>query len=297
MKKFSIATVAITFVALILGNLVVATHSGDACGTSWPFCNGQVIPDFSDYHVLIEYSHRMMVPLLAVFTLINAVGAILKHRRSQPVFWLSIGSLAFLFIQSMIGGLNVLLGTPPGFTTFDVIFSQLLLLNLVVLSYSLHEEKIELGQTKWSTVTMSYRAFLLGFTLYVAQVILGAFFKHSRASNVMMDIPAVEYLVESPQLANLIYSFHWLATIVIIVTAFWFVMYASKINYHVMLSWLYLISIFLNAAVGVIIIVTGNVVLASSIHMILSTVTMVIGGSVLGGYWFKVQKKTIKQAL
>ncbi|CDQ19230.1 cytochrome c oxidase assembly protein subunit 15 [Halobacillus karajensis] len=293
MKKFSILTTFVTFLALILGNLVVATNSGDACGTTWPVCNGHVIPDFTDYHVLIEYSHRLMVPLLVFLTAINAVGAIYKYRKQKSVFVLAVLSLVLLILQSMIGGLNVLLGTPPGFTTFDVTFSQLLLIVLVLLSYSLHEKKIELNRTSWESVSMSYRAFLIGYMAYVAQVILGAFFKHSRASNVMMDIPAMEYLITSESVANAVYSLHWVATFVVIVAAIWFVIYASRFNYHILLSWLYLISLLLNAVVGFIIVVTGNVVLASSMHMLISTVTMVIGACILGGYWFKLQKKTL----
>lgn len=293
MKKFSILTTFVTFLALILGNLVVATNSGDACGETWPVCNGQVIPDFTDYHVLIEYSHRLMVPLLVFLTAINAIGAIYKFRKRKPVFVLAILSIALLIFQSIVGGLNVLLGTPPGFTTFDVTFSQLLLIVLVLLSYSIHEKKIELNRESWESVSMSYRAFLIGFIAYVAQVILGAFFKHSRASNVMMDIPAMEYLITSESVANAVYSLHWVATFVVIVAAIWFVIYASRFQYHITLSWLYLISILLNAVVGFIIVVTGNVVLASSLHMIISTITMVIGASILGGYWFKLQKKTV----
>ena len=292
MKKFSILTTFVTFLALILGNLVVATDSGDACGTSWPLCNGQVIPNITDYHVIIEYSHRLMVPLLILLTGVNALGALYKHRKRKAVFILSLMSLGVLVFQSIIGGLNVLLGTPPGFTTLDVTFSQLLLVVLVLLSYSLHEKKIELSRSSWDSIAMSYRAFLIGFSVYVAQVILGAFFKHSRASNVMLDIPAMEYLVTSESIANMLYSLHWVATVVVLVAAVWFVIYASRFKYHITLSWLYLISLLLNAVVGFVIVVTGNVVEASSIHMLLSTVTMAIGASILGGYWFKLQKKT-----
>lgn len=291
MKKFSILTTVVTFLALILGNLVVATDSGDACGTSWPFCNGSVIPDFTNYHVLIEYSHRLMVPLLVFITGINAIGALYKHRKRRSVFILAVLSLVVLVLQSLVGGFNVLLGTPPGFTTFDVTFSQTLLVIVVLLSYSLHEGSVPLSRTSRESISMSYRAFVLGFGVYVAQVILGAFFKHSRASNVMLDVPAIEYLVTSEYVAKVIYSLHWVATFVIIVAAIWFVIYATRFKYHIALSWMYLISLLLNAVVGFVIVVTGNLIEASSIHMLLSTVTMTIGASILGGYWFKLKKK------
>lgn len=292
MKKFSILTTFVTFLALILGNLVVATNSGDACGTTWPFCNGSVIPDFTDYHVIIEYSHRLMVPLLIFLTSINAIGAIYKHRSRKSVFILALMSLGLLVFQSIIGGLNVLLGTPPGFTTFDVTFSQLLLMVLVLLSYSLHDKKVQLSRTSWESVSMSYRTFLIGFGIYVMQISLGAFFKHSGLSNVMLNIPALEYLSRSETLANMIYSLHWVITFVIFISAIWFLRYAIRFKYHIFLSWLYLLSLVLNGVVGLIIVITGNIVIASSIHMILSTITMVIGASILGGFWFKLQKNS-----
>ncbi|SIS43159.1 COX15/CtaA family protein [Salimicrobium flavidum] len=294
MKKFSIITVGVTFLSLILGNLVVATDSGDACGTSWPFCNGQVIPDLTDFHILVEYSHRLFIPLLAVVTFINAAGAIYFQRKKRSVLIFAALSLILLVVQSMIGGFNVLLGTPPGFTTLDVTFSQLLLLNNVLLSYSLHEKKVSLGKKHAGTVKMSYRAFVLGFLFYIVQVIFGAFFKHSRASNVMLDIGAEEYLIRSEALADALFSLHWVATVIVLVSSAWFIIYASKFRYHIFLSWLYFLTILLNGAVGLVIVITGNVVLASSIHMILSTLTMMVGGAILGGYWFKLHQRRFR---
>ncbi|WP_028783729.1 COX15/CtaA family protein [Thalassobacillus devorans] len=291
MRKFSIFTVIFTFMALILGNLVVATESGDACGTGWPLCNGSLIPVFTDYHVVIEYSHRIFTTMLGVVILINAVSAFVTNRQSKAVRRLSILSFGLLILQSVIGGLNVLLGTPPGFSTFDVMFSQLLLLNMVLLSYSLHASESPVEPHHREAVAMSYKAFTLGFVFYIFQTVLGAFFKHSRASNVMLDVPAHEYLIKSESIANVIYSLHWVATVIVFVGALWFLIYSMKFRYHLPLAWLYFIFILLNAAVGIIIVVTKNTVLMSSIHMIVSTMTMVIGGSILGGYWFKLKKR------
>ncbi|MFD1020353.1 COX15/CtaA family protein [Thalassobacillus hwangdonensis] len=293
MRKFSIFTVIFTFIALILGNLVVATHSGDACGTDWPFCNGSLIPDFTDYHVVIEYSHRIFTTLLGLVILINAIGALVSEHKTKAVRNLAFASIGLLLFQSMIGGLNVLLGTPPGFSTFDVLFSQLLLLVMVLLSYSLHENKVPVEAAHREAVKMSYRTFAIGFIVYIAQTALGAFFKHSRASNVVLDIPAAEYLIETYQAANVVYFLHWVGTVIIFVSALWFVIYNSKFKYHFSLAWLYFASILLNAGVGIAIVVTKNVVFLSSMHMLVSTITMIIGGSILGGYWFKMQKRHI----
>ncbi|MFP3359795.1 heme A synthase, partial [Planococcus sp. SIMBA_143] len=97
--NFSLFTINVTIAALILGNLVVATNSGDACGTDWPFCNGKIIPDITDYHIVIEYSHRLFTTLLGLVILINAILA-WKKSSDKAVKVISVLSMILLFIQA-----------------------------------------------------------------------------------------------------------------------------------------------------------------------------------------------------
>ena len=106
-SKFSFFTILVTIVALMLGNLVVATNSGDACGPDWPICNGRIIPDLTNYRVVIEYSHRLFTTVLGVIILINSILAWRKTDKAI-VKTFSILTLCLLFIQALVGGFNVL---------------------------------------------------------------------------------------------------------------------------------------------------------------------------------------------
>ena len=57
------ASIATVFL-ISLGSFVRVTGSGLAC-PDWPLCNGSIIPAF-EYHVLIEYSHRLSAAIVSV---------------------------------------------------------------------------------------------------------------------------------------------------------------------------------------------------------------------------------------
>jgi heme a synthase len=194
--NFSLFTINVTIAALILGNLVVATNSGDACGTDWPFCNGKIIPDITDYHIVIEYSHRVFTTLLGLVILINAILA-WKKSSDKAVKVISVLSMILLFIQAMIGGMNVLLGTPTGFTTLDVMFSLFLLISLIFLHAGLNKRPE-------NRVLEEIRIPLfVGFTALMTEVLVGALFKHFELSQLLFEINTAEI-----KLATFVYLMH-----------------------------------------------------------------------------------------
>ncbi|MDE2802837.1 MAG: COX15/CtaA family protein, partial [Chloroflexota bacterium] len=73
-------TVAATFGLITLGGVVRATESGLGC-PDWPLCHGQIIPPF-EYHVLIEYSHRLVASVVGALVVACAVLVWWKHRES-----------------------------------------------------------------------------------------------------------------------------------------------------------------------------------------------------------------------
>jgi heme A synthase len=99
-----------TLVLIVSGTVVVGTASGGACYTSWPLCNGQVLP--SDGNAIIHMLHRYVaagVGLLIAFTLVYAW-------RSSPhvraVRMAALASALLFAAQIIVGTLNVLLGFP-----------------------------------------------------------------------------------------------------------------------------------------------------------------------------------------
>jgi heme a synthase len=263
-NKFSLFTVFLTIAALVLGNLVVATNSGDACGTNWPICNGKVIPDITDYHIVIEYSHRLFTTLLGLFILINAILAWKKTSVKQVKF-ISILSLLLLFTQAMIGGMNVLLGTPTGFTTLDVMFSLFLLISLVFLYAGLSARTYNI---KYKEIK---KPLIIGFAALMSEILIGAIFKHFRLSEQIFEVNHTEFA-----LANVVYLVHGILGLLTL----FYIGYALflSIRFNVMkTSALLLILLAALATFGGFVVKTEELSpITSSVHMILSILTVAL---------------------
>lgn len=290
--RFAIITAYMTVVALILGNLVVATKAGDACGTDWPTCNGSLIPDLTDYKVLVEYSHRIFTGSLGFVILINAILSWKrKYKRESAVKILSILTMILLLIQSMVGALNVVLGTPPGFTTFDVIVSLLLLTSTVFLTTALkrtiareqpNEQKRETNIQYRKLFKTSYWVFLLFFL----EVIVGAFYKHSGASKIVSGILTNDLLFSSNSLSQFIYYVHGISNTIILLGAFYLVFSAMQKQVLVKGSVMFLFFIVLNGVTGYATQLAQLNEWASSIHMIVVILTVFQGAYLVSKSYF-----------
>ncbi|WP_126425240.1 COX15/CtaA family protein [Brevibacillus marinus] len=282
--RFSLFTTIMTIVVLLLGNLVVATEAGDACGSDWPYCNGSLIPDFTDPLIVIEYTHRLVTGALGFVILFNLYVA-LKNRKSlrgeRAVRFFAPASVVLLFAQAITGGLNVLLKTPPGFTTFDVMISLLLLVSLVFLTVALKREPVTQMTEALRQKQAKYRRFIVPsavmLALYYLEVIVGAFFKHSAASEVLLGVHLSERLFDSFVLSQAIYYIHGILSLIVLVSALQILFYALREQIFVKSAFLLLALILAEIVNGLANVWLGLSVAASSLHMILAILTIVVG--------------------
>lgn len=101
-----IATVGM-FVVLLSGVTVTDTGSGEGCGTSWPLCHGEFIPEFA-LATAIEYSHRAITSIAGVLIVASAIGAFAFWRRRTEIRVLVPLMLLFLVLQAALGALAVM---------------------------------------------------------------------------------------------------------------------------------------------------------------------------------------------
>ncbi|MBI4236595.1 MAG: protoheme IX farnesyltransferase [Chloroflexi bacterium] len=119
-----------TFGLITLGSIVRVTGSGLGC-PDWPLCHGQLLPPL-EYHVLIEYSHRLLASLVSVLTVSTAVVAWWRRSQAQRLLLPAGLALAFLGMEVVLGGITVLGELPPALVTLhlataEVVFAMLLL--------------------------------------------------------------------------------------------------------------------------------------------------------------------------
>lgn len=114
--RFTWGVLVLNLLVIVWGAFVRATGSGAGCGSHWPLCNGELIPQPQQIETLIEFSHRITsgIALLAVLGLVIwGFRAYPKgHGVRKGVVWTGI----FMILEALIGAALVLLE----YTAFNV---------------------------------------------------------------------------------------------------------------------------------------------------------------------------------
>ena len=128
-----LTTILTTYSLIVLGGVVRATGSGDAC-PDWPRCNGELIPAF-ETSVMIEFSHRLVASLVGFLVLALVIVAWRTMRNNQIVVWGSALALAMVIGQAILGGLTVINDLPANMVMAHLALASAILALLVVLAF------------------------------------------------------------------------------------------------------------------------------------------------------------------
>jgi protoheme IX farnesyltransferase len=136
-RRLSIATTVSTLVLIAWGGVVRATGSGDAC-PDWPTCYGRWIPDL-EYHVLIEYLHRLLGVVSGLLALALAIVAIVLVRRPDTEIprsarWLAIGLAPAFAVQGAFGAWIIYSELHPAVVTVHFAMAFLVLAMTVAIT-------------------------------------------------------------------------------------------------------------------------------------------------------------------
>jgi heme a synthase len=100
----------VTLGAMVSAAMVAKTGAAFACGTSWPLCNGALLPDLGDPQIRLHFTHRLLAASTGLGVLALAVAA-----RGEPLIgplaWLAVALVA---IEVALGAAVVLGGVPFG---------------------------------------------------------------------------------------------------------------------------------------------------------------------------------------
>ncbi len=109
-SRYAWSVLGYNLLVIVWGAFVRASGSGAGCGSHWPTCNGDVIPQAPALATVIEFSHRLSSGL----SLLLVVGLLAWALRSYPRrhivrlgAWLS---LAFIISEALVGAGLVIFG-------------------------------------------------------------------------------------------------------------------------------------------------------------------------------------------
>jgi heme A synthase len=111
-RKLTLATLAATFLLVVVGGIVRVSESGLGCGPAgsgthgWPLCDGRVTP-IVELNTLVEFSHRLLATVVTVLIALMVWRAWRSLRGRTWIVRGSIAALALVFVQAGLGGLTV----------------------------------------------------------------------------------------------------------------------------------------------------------------------------------------------
>ncbi len=111
-RRITVVALAMLAVIVVTGALVRLTGSGLGC-VDWPACNEERFIDVSSTHGAIEQVNRLFTGVVALSVIIAVLGSLWRSPRRRDLTWLSLGLVAGVLAQVVIGGIVVLTGLHP----------------------------------------------------------------------------------------------------------------------------------------------------------------------------------------
>lgn len=127
------ALVALAFI-VVTGAAVRLTASGLGC-PNWPTCDDGRIVAPLEYHAMVEFVNRTVTGLVSIAVMLAVLGSLVRRPRRRDLTWLSLGLVAGVLGQIVLGGLVVLFHLYPPLVMGHFVLSMLLLLDATVLHH------------------------------------------------------------------------------------------------------------------------------------------------------------------
>ena len=110
-RRLALTAAAATYGLIVLGGIVRSSGSGLGC-PDWPLCYGNLLPPLRA-EALIEFSHRLVASLAGFLIAAVAVQAWRLARARKEIVTAATLAAILLVVQVGLGGVTVLLETPP----------------------------------------------------------------------------------------------------------------------------------------------------------------------------------------
>ncbi len=204
-RAFAVS-VAWTLILLFLGSIVHATESSLAC-PDWPTCYGTMVPEMSG-GIFWEHLHRLVAGGLVLMWLLATYLSWDVGRERPWIRRAVLGGIVLLVVQSVLGGVTVILELPDAVSTSHLALAFLFLALATALTIATHprwgnHEEVDprvLRTVRAAAVPVAALVFL--------QSVLGAWVRHADAGVACPDMPLClgEWI---PPLDQYMIAIHW----------------------------------------------------------------------------------------
>jgi cytochrome c oxidase assembly protein subunit 15 len=137
-RAIAIAALFALMAIIVTGAAVRLTGSGLGCA-DWPACSSSKLIDVSTRHAAIEQVNRLFTGFVSVAVIAAVLGSLVRVPRRRDLTVLSLGLVAGVLAQIVLGGITVLVDLHPIAVQGHMIVSLVLVANAVVLVHRASE--------------------------------------------------------------------------------------------------------------------------------------------------------------
>ncbi len=133
-RRVTVVAALLLAAIIVTGAAVRLTGSGLGC-PDWPNCEpGRLAPyGANDFHAMVEFVNRMVTGLVSLAVIVAVLGSIVRTPRRRDLVVLSLGLVAGVIVQIVLGKLVVEKLLSPPWVMSHFLVSMLLLANALVL--------------------------------------------------------------------------------------------------------------------------------------------------------------------
>ncbi len=128
-----VAALALAFI-IVTGGAVRLTGSGLGC-PDWPTCERDRVVAPWEYHAMVEFVNRTITGLVSVAVMLAVLGSLVRRPRRRDLTRISLGLVAGVIAQIVLGGITVLFHLWPPLVMAHFVLSMAILADAVVLHH------------------------------------------------------------------------------------------------------------------------------------------------------------------
>jgi cytochrome c oxidase assembly protein subunit 15 len=134
-RRVTVVAAFLLAAIIVTGSAVRLTGSGLGC-PDWPNCEpGRLTPyAANDFHAMVEFVNRMVTGLVSIAVIVAVLGSLVRVPRRRDLLFLSLGLVAGVIVQIVLGKLVVEKLLSPPWVMGHFLVSMVLLANALVLS-------------------------------------------------------------------------------------------------------------------------------------------------------------------
>ncbi|MCB1004380.1 MAG: heme A synthase [Acidimicrobiales bacterium] len=133
-QRITLLALVLLSVIVVTGGAVRLTGSGLGC-SDWPTCEQDQLVAPLEYHAMVEFVNRAFTGLLSVAVMLAVLGSLVRVPRRRDLTWWSLGLVAGMIGQIVLGGITVLVELSPPFVMAHFLLSIVIIWNAVVLHH------------------------------------------------------------------------------------------------------------------------------------------------------------------